>query len=233
MARILFVEDEEELTRDLNKFFKQHDYEVLTARTGTDALELATRFNPSIVVLDVMLHEGPAGPDAMNGFEICKALRDNHYERPILFLTGRALEADKLTGFGLGGDDYLTKPFSLLELKARIDALLRRMPARATYRFDDIEVDLDNCEITRDDGSTEHLTKMERDLLSYLMEHKGRLIDREELLVRVWGFRPGVGSRTVDTHVGNLRIKLRDQAATPRFIQTVNRVGYKFIATEG
>lgn len=233
MRRILFVEDETELLKDLGKFFRSIGYEVLTAQTGTEALELANRYSPSVVVLDVMLHEGPAGSDSLSGYEICKALRDQRFDRPILFLTGRTSEHDKLTGFELGGDDYLTKPFSLLELRARVEALLRRVPARSVYRFDAVEVDLDNFEIRRDDGSTDRLTRMERDLLVYLIDNRGRLLEREELLVRVWGFRPGVESRTVDTHVGNLRIKLGDQAGAPRFIQTVNRVGYRFIAHEG
>lgn len=233
MRRILFVEDEYELLKDLGKYFKSIGYEVMTAQTGSEALSLAQRYTPSVVVLDVMLHEGPAGGDALSGYEICKALRDQRFDRPILFLTGRTTEADKLTGFALGGDDYLTKPFSLLELRARVEALLRRMPARSLYRFEDLEVDLDNFELRRDDGSTDRLTRMERDLLLYLIDNRGRLLEREELLSRVWGFRPGVESRTVDTHVGNLRIKLRDQAVSPRFIQTVNRVGYRFIGVEG
>lgn len=233
MRRILFVEDESELLKDLGKYFRSIGYEVLTARCGAEALDLAQRFTPSVVVLDVMLDEGPAGSDALSGYEICKALRDQRFDRPILFLTGRATETDKLTGFALGGDDYMTKPFSLLELRARVEALLRRVPALSLYRYEDIEIDLDNFELRRDNGETERLTRMERDLLLYLIDNRGRLLEREELLVRVWGFRPGVESRTVDTHIGNLRIKLRDQAAQPRFIQTVNRVGYRFIGTEG
>lgn len=233
MRRILFVEDESELLKDLGKYFRSIGYEVMTARTGSEALDLAQRYTPSVVVLDVMLDEGPAGDDALSGYEICKALRDQRFDRPILFLTGRAAETDKLTGFALGADDYMTKPFSLLELRARVEALLRRVPARTIYRYEDIEIDLDNFELRREDGSADRLTRMERDLLLYLIDNRGRLLEREELLVRVWGFRPGVESRTVDTHIGNLRIKLRDQAAQPRFIQTVNRVGYRFIGSEG
>lgn len=232
MIRILLVEDEHELLRDLGKYFRSIGYEVLSARTGAEALDIALRTRPALVILDVMLHEGPAGSDAMNGYEICKALRDEAYDRPILFLTGRASENDRLTGFGVGGDDYLVKPFSLLELRARVESLLRRMPARMNYRFETIELDLDNLEIRKDDGTVERLTRKERDLLGYFLDNRGRLLDREELLVRVWGFRPGVESRTVDTHVGNLRIKLGDHAGTPKFIQTVNRVGYKFIGVD-
>lgn len=232
MIRILLVEDETELVRDLSKYFRSVGYEVLTASNGADAIDIALRARPALVVLDVMLHEGPSGRDAMTGYEICKTLRDEGYDRPVLFLTGRASEKDRLTGFGVGGDDYMVKPFSLLELRARVEALLRRMPARMNYRFDAIELDLDNLEIRRDDGTSERLTRKERDLLGYFLDNRGRLLDREELLVRVWGFRPGVESRTVDTHVGNLRIKLGDHADMPRFIQTVNRVGYKFIALD-
>lgn len=233
MRRILFVEDETELLKDLGKYFRSIGYEVMTARSGAEALQVVQRYTPSVVVLDVMLHEGPAGEDALSGYEICKMLRDQRFERPILFLTGRATEHDKLTGFALGGDDYLTKPFSLLELRARVEALLKRVPAAAVYRFEDTEIDLDNFEIRRGDGVIERLTRMERDLLLYLVDNRGRLLERDELLVHVWGFRPGVESRTVDTHIGNLRIKLRDHAGQPRFIQTVNRVGYRFIGVEG
>ena len=233
MARILFVEDEEELLRDVMKFFKRDGYEVHGARTGADALDLAARFPPDVAVLDIMLHEGPAGTDAMDGYEICRTLRENGFARPVIFLTGRTGEADKLMGFELGGDDYVTKPFSLLELKARIDAMLRRAPARSVYCFGATTVDLDNYEIHRADGTTERLSNRERELLRFLIENRGRIIDRETLLERVWGYNANIATRTVDTHVLTVRKKLGDDAANPIFIQTLYGVGYQFIGQEG
>lgn len=233
MARVLFVEDEEELLRDLVKYFKREGYDVMGARTGAEALDLANRFPPDVAVLDIMLHEGPAGTDAMDGFEICRTLRENGFDRPVLFLTGRTGEQDKLLGFELGGDDYVTKPFSLLELKARIDAMLRRAPARTVYRFGDVEVDLDNYEIRRGDGTIERLTNRERELLRFFIDNRGRILDRDALLERVWGYSANINTRTVDTHVLTVRKKLGDDATNPKFIQTLFGVGYQFIAREG
>lgn len=233
MARILFVEDEVELLKDIVKFFRREGYEVHGASTGAEALELAARFPPDVAVLDIMLHEGPAGTDAMDGFEICRTLRENGFARPIIFLTGRTGEADKLMGFELGGDDYVTKPFSLMELKARVEAMLRRAPARSVYNFGDTVVDLDNYEIRRPEGVVERLSNRERELLRFLIENRGRIIDRETLLERVWGYNANIATRTVDTHVLTVRKKLGDDAANPRFIQTLYGVGYQFVGKEG
>lgn len=233
MPRILFVEDEEELLRDLLKYFRREGYDVFGARTGTEALDIAGRFPPDVAVLDIMLHEGPAGTDAMDGFEICRSLRQTGFDRPIVFLTARSGQADKLMGFELGGDDYVTKPFSLLELKARIEAMLRRAPARSVFKFGDVEVDLDNYEIRRGDGTIERLAHRERELLRFMIDNRGRILDRETLLARVWGYSANINTRTVDTHVLTVRKKLGDDATNPRFIQTLHGVGYQFIGREG
>ena len=234
MPRILFVEDEVEVLKTLVKYFQREGYIVHPARSGTEAIEIADRNPLDIAVLDVMLQEGPAGSDGMDGFEICRSLRNNGFDRPVIFLTARTTEQDKLMGFELGADDYVTKPFSLLELKARVEANLRRVGgAKGIYRFDDVEVDLDSYEIRHPGGEKERLSNRERDLLRYFIEHPGKIIPREELLRKVWEYKAGIATRTVDTHVLTVRKKLRDDAATPRFIQTLHGVGYQFIAREG
>lgn len=234
MPRILFVEDETEVLKTLLKYFERLGYVVHGARTGADAIDIADRSPLDIAVLDVMLQEGPAGVEGMDGFEICRSLRENGFDRPVIFLTARATEQDKLLGFELGADDYLTKPFSLLELKARVEANLRRAGgAKSLYRFGDVEVDLDAYEIRHPGGESDRLSNRERDLLRYFIEHAGKIIPRDELLKRVWEYKSGVATRTVDTHVLTVRKKLRDDAANPRFIQTLHGVGYQFIAKEG
>ena len=233
MARILFVEDEAEVLRTLEAFFRREGHEVLAARGGQEALNLALKRPPHVAVLDVMLHEGPEGPEGMDGFEVCEALRQQGFNGPVIFLTARNAEGDKLLGFEVGGDDFVTKPFSLLELAARIRASLKRSGGlRSLYRFGPIEVDLDNYVIRRDDLE-ERLSNREQELLRYLIEHRGKVLPREELLTSIWKYNPGVTTRTVDTHVLNLRKKLGDDAQEPRFIETMHGVGYRFVAEEG
>lgn len=231
MARILFVEDEPQVLDTLKRFFTRESYDVYGARGMNEALEIARRFPPDLAVLDVMLNEGPE-PEH-DGFDVCRALRDVEYAGPVIFVTARTSEDDKLTGFDLGADDYVTKPFSLLELKARISAVLRRSGgARSVYRFGAVEVDLDNYVIRHDDGE-ERLSNREQELLRYLIEHRGTVLPRGELLTAIWKYSPNVTTRTVDTHILNVRKKLRDDAADPRFIETLHGVGYRFVASEG
>lgn len=233
MARILFVEDEEEVLETVKKFFSRQGFDVYGARTSADALELAERFPPDVAVLDVMLQEGPEGPDGMDGFAICKALRANKFRGPVIFVTARTSEQDKLLGFELGADDYVTKPFSLKELHARVQASLRRAGgARSVYKFGDVEVDLDNY-VIRHSGLEERLSNREQELLRFLIEHRGQVLPRELLLTSIWQYNPNVTTRTVDTHILNVRKKLGDDAQNPRFIETMHGVGYRFIAEEG
>ncbi len=232
MPRLLFVEDEQALLDTVQRFFTREGYDVYTARCESEALDIYQRFKPDAAVLDVMLNEGPE-PEK-SGFDVCKALRDADYDGPVIFVTARTSEQDKLIGFELGADDYVTKPFSLLELKARLQAVLRRSGgARSVYRFGPVEVDLDNYVIRHSDTTEERLSNREQELLRYLIEHRGKVLPRGELLTGIWRYSPNVTTRTVDTHILNVRKKLRDDAANPRFIETLHGVGYRFIASEG
>ncbi len=234
MPRLLIVEDEEEVLDIVKAFFTREGFDVYGARSGAEALKLAARFPPDLALLDVMLHEGPSGPGGMDGYEICHALRERKFRGPVIFLTARTTEADKLMGFELGADDYVTKPFSLLELQARVKAALRRAGgARSIYHFGDVEVDLDNYVIRREGESEERLSNREQELLRYLIEHRGKVLPRETLLTSIWEYSPNVTTRTVDTHILNVRKKLGDSAQNPRFIETLHGVGYRFIAQEG
>jgi DNA-binding response OmpR family regulator len=231
MPRVLFVEDEQEVLDPLTRFFNQQGYDTYGARGLSEALEASQRFPPDVVVLDVMLNEGPEPQH--DGYEVCKAIQDQGFSGPVIFLTARTGEQDKLTGFELGADDYVTKPFSLKELLARIQAVLRRSGgARSVYRFGDVIVDLDNY-VIRHDEEEERLSNREQELLRYLIEHRGKVLPRGELLTGIWRYSPNVTTRTVDTHILNVRKKLRDDAANPVFIETLHGVGYRFIANEG
>ena len=232
MPRILFVEDEEDLLSSLIAYFTREGYEVYHARGGRGALEIIDARPIDVAVCDVMLQEGPEGPDGMDGFQILSELRKRGFSGPLIFLTARTLETDKLLAFDLGADDYLTKPFSLLELRARIQAVLKRAGgAKSIYKYGTTEVDLDNYLIRHADGE-DRLSNREQDLLRYLIEHRGKVVDREELLSAIWKYSAGVTTRTVDTHILNVRKKLRDDAGKPRFIETFHGIGYKFVGTE-
>jgi len=231
MARILCVEDEQAVLEIVKRGLKKEGYEVYGARGLTEATTTASSFPPDLVLLDVMLNEGPE--PGKDGFDVCRALRKDGYEGPVIFVTARASETDKLAGFDLGADDYVPKPFSLKELAARISAVLRRTGGgRSVFRFGDIEVDLDNYVIRHPDGE-ESLSNREQDLLKYLIKNKGRVLPREELLTNIWGYSAKVTTRTVDTHILNVRKKLRDNATNPMFIETLHGVGYRFIGNEG
>ena len=233
MPRILLVEDEEEVLSSLVAYFTREGFDVVHARGGYAALSVAAMARPDIAVLDVMLHEGPEGPDGMDGFQVLAGLRREGYTGPVIFLTARTLERDKLVAFDLGADDYVTKPFSLRELQARVGAVLKRVGgARSVYRFGDVEVDLDNYLVRR--GGEEHrLSNREQELLKFLIEHRGAVVTRETLLTSIWNYNAKATTRTVDTHILNVRAKLGDDAGSPRFIETLYGIGYRFLAQEG
>jgi len=232
MKRVLIVEDEEGLLDGLAHNFRFEGYEVLTARNGTEGLKLALKQKPDAVVLDIMLPE-------KDGFAVLKELRTRHRDIPVLVMTARNFEADVLKGFDLGADDYVTKPFGIKELMARVRRLVERGPAGTTalkptvYAFGNVEVRFEAREVAKA-GEQIALSFKEFELLKYLIEHRGRTVSREELLEEIWGVDEdlGVTTRTVDTHVSNLRSKLGDGFEKP-FIVAVHKVGYKFVEPAG
>ena len=224
--RILLVEDEPGLVLTLTDRLIGEGYDVTAISDGEEALVVATEEPFELIVLDVML-------PGMNGLDICRELRQRRIETPILFLTAKGEITDKVVGLKLGGDDYLTKPFDMLELTARVDALLRRTKTRegsapGRFRFGEIDVDFRRAEVTRDGASVE-LSALEFKLLKYFIENRGATLSRDELLSEVWGYDAMPYSRTVDVHVSGLRQKIEDNPSRPRFVVTVHRLGYKFV----
>lgn len=226
--KVLIVEDEEGLLDGLAHNFRFEGYEVLTAKSGQEGLRLALKQKPDAVLLDIMLPE-------KDGFTVLKELRQRHRDIPVLVMTARNFEADVLKGFDLGADDYVTKPFGIKELMARVKRLVERGPSNAPapgptiYKFGDVEVRFEPREVHKN-GKQVALSYKEFELLKYLIEHRGRTVSREELLEEIWGVDEelGVTTRTVDTHVSNLRSKLGEGFPKP-FIVAVHKVGYKFV----
>ena len=225
-ARILLVEDEPGLSLTLSDLLANEGYEVEAAMDGPTGLERASNGAFDLVVLDLMLPR-------MNGLEVCRELRRRGKDVAILMLTAKSQLADRVSGLKLGADDYLTKTFEPPELLARVEALLRRLkkdkPAPlASFRFDDIAVDFERNHVTRG-GAPVALAAKELELLRYLVDRRGSVVSREELLEGVWEYQPGVSSRTIDVHVAWLRQKLEDNPQSPRHIHTVRGVGYRFV----
>ncbi len=226
MKRLLLVEDEPGLVLTLTDRLSAEGYLVEPVGDGRDALERATADGFDAIVLDVML-------PSMDGFDVCRTLRQRGVQTPILMLTARGQVVDRVVGLKLGADDYLTKPFEMAELAARLEALLRRAPAIAAvrdhgrYRFGSVVVDVRRAEVTRD-GQPVALSAREFRLLRYFIEHRGATISRDELLNEVWGYHAMPATRTVDVHVAWLRQKLEPNSRHPQFILTVHGLGYKF-----
>jgi DNA-binding response OmpR family regulator len=226
MNKVLVVEDDEAMAVALRDGFVYEGYDVTVARDGEAGLRMARESSLDLMILDVMLPK-------MTGLEICKLLRGEGSDLPIIMLTARGQEIDKVLGLKLGADDYVTKPFSFMELMARVEAVLRRArPAggqqRPVYRFGDVTVDFDRHEATRG-GEPLELTPREFRLLGYLLEHRGEVVSREELLDAVWGYDTIPFTRTVDTHIAKLRKKIEADPSDPHHIITVHRLGYKFL----
>jgi two-component system alkaline phosphatase synthesis response regulator PhoP len=222
MIRLLVIEDSD-LGAGLRANFEMEGYAVEVAENGARGLELARSFQPDLVVLDMML------PD-LDGLQVLRTLRQERRSVPVLVLTARGQESDKVVALKLGADDYLTKPFGLLELLARVEALLRRSgPPRAAHRLGDVELDEATRTVVRA-GRPVELTHKEFDLLCVLLRAGGAVVSRDELLRRVWGHRSSAVTRTLDTHVAELRRKLEPDPAAPRHILTVRKVGYRISA---
>ena len=222
--KILVVEDDDAILMLLEDDLNMEGYEVATARDGERGLSMAQEGVYDLVILDVMLPR-------KDGFEVCRQLRGSGAAVPILMLTAKSQEIDKVLGLELGADDYVTKPFSPRELIARVRAILRRgkaPPQRIErYRFGDIDIDFKKFETTRS-GRAVDLTVREYALLRFLIEHRDGAVSRFEILKEVWGGEVEVFPRTVDTHVANLRKKLEDDPSDPRHIVGVRGVGYRF-----
>jgi DNA-binding response OmpR family regulator len=222
--RILLVDDQEELVHGLAVNFRREGYDVLTAAEGDAGLRLALEERPDLIVLDVMM-------PGMSGFEVCRELRRRGSDAPIILLTARGEEIDRVLGLEIGADDYLTKPFSVRELMARVRLRLRRRPpaesSHARYRFGDVEIDFDKLRVARGGQVLEMSTK-EFDLLGLLVRRRGEVLTRDEILKQVWGYDDPPLTRTVDTHIVRLRQKIEPDPASPSYIQTVYGAGYRF-----
>ncbi len=225
-TRVLIVEDEPGLVLTLSDRLKSEGYDVHAASDGPSGLERATREPWDVILLDVML------PGA-SGFDVCRDLRQRGVTTPVIMLTARGQVVDKVLGLKLGADDYLTKPFEMMELTARIEVQLRRRAAATSasptqYTFGDVRVDFRKAEVTRH-GRPLDLSAREFLLLKYLIEHREATLTRDELLNEVWGYHSMPSTRTVDVHVAWLRQKIEPNPRHPQYLLTVHGMGYKFI----
>lgn len=222
MKKILIIEDEDLIRMALEDDFRLEGYEVESTSDGLAGLIKAKNSKPELIILDIML-------PGMNGFDICKNLRMEGISTPIIMLTAKGQEIDRVVGLEMGADDYVTKPFSPRELQARVKAVLRRTDNKTKqdiFSFGTLEVDFQQYECLKNDKPV-ILTTHEFDLLKYLVTNRGRVIHRDELLDEVWGKNVVVSPRTVDTHMANLRKKIEDKPNKPKLIISVRGVGYK------
>jgi DNA-binding response OmpR family regulator len=224
MTKVLIVEDDESMGAALKDGFTYEGYEVVFATDGATGLKLATEGSPDLIILDVMLPK-------MSGFDVCKEVRKTGSAVPIIMLTARGQEIDKVLGLKLGADDYVTKPFGFMELMARVEALLRRASGRTGhadgFTFGDISVDFKKAEVRRK-GRPVDMSARELRLLQYFIEHRGEVIARDRLLDEVWGYDEAPLTRTVDMHVAKLRKKIEPRPADPQYLLTIHGLGYKF-----
>lgn len=224
--RILIVEDEADLARGLEINLRREGYEVLKAETGERGLRLALEENPDLILLDVML-------PGINGLDLCRLLRQKGFDAPIIILTARGEEIDRVLGLELGADDYVPKPFGLRELIARIRVRLRRSqptasPSVSSYSFGTVELDFEKCRATRG-GKAVDLTVKEFEIMKLLVRNRRENVTRDRLLNEVWGYESTPTTRTVDNHILRLRQKLENDPAAPEYILSVYGEGYKFV----
>jgi two-component system alkaline phosphatase synthesis response regulator PhoP len=224
MPKVLIVEDDESMSTALRDGFTYEGFEVRMAGDGEAGLRAAQEESPDVIILDVMLPK-------MNGLDVCRQIRREGNPVPILMLTARGQEIDKVLGLKLGADDYVTKPFGFLELMARVEAVLRRgtapRPGVTSYRFGEVEVDFRKGEARRK-GKLIDLSPREFRLLEYFIQHRGEVVGRDALLDAVWGYDTAPLTRTVDMHVAKLRKKIEAPRGEPKFLITIHRMGYKF-----
>jgi len=224
--KILIIEDEQDLARGLEINLTREGYRVLKAASGEAGVRLAIKENPNLIILDIML-------PGMSGLDVCRELRHKGFAAPIIMLTAKSEEVDRVVGLEIGADDYVTKPFSVRELQARIRVQLRHQPPRSSenlprYCFDDVDVDFEKCRTTRK-GAAVELTAKEYELLRLLIRCRGEVVGRERMLNEVWGYEAYPTTRTVDNHILKLRQKLEDDPANPRHILSIYGEGYKFV----
>jgi len=223
-AKILIVEDEPNMVAGLRDNFEFEGYQVITAGDGIEGLQRALDESPDLVVLDVMMPR-------MSGLEVCKQLRAKRASLPIIMLTARGQEVDKVVGLELGADDYVTKPFSIRELLARVKAILRRAAGpknQEHHSFGDVEVDIRRCQVVKS-GKLLDVSSKEFELLKYFISHSGEILSRDRLLEDVWGYDNFPTTRTVDTHLVRLRQKLEPDPEQPQYFLTVHGTGYRFV----
>ncbi|MGA8489778.1 MAG: response regulator transcription factor [Terriglobales bacterium] len=225
MAKILIVEDEPNMVAGLRDNFEFEGHQVITAGDGVAGLERAIAESPDLVILDVMMPR-------MSGLDVCRQLKSKRPSIPIIMLTARGQEVDKVVGLELGADDYVTKPFSIRELLARVKAVLRRAKIAPKtdekYSFGEVEVNLRSCQVSRKGRALDFSSK-EFELLKYFLIHPGETLSRDRLLEDVWGYDRFPTTRTVDAHIVRLRQKVEPKPEEPRFILTVHGTGYKFV----
>jgi DNA-binding response OmpR family regulator len=224
--RILIVEDEIDLAKGLKLNLTAEGYRVLLAADGKSGVQKALAEAPDLIVLDVMLPE-------MDGWEVCRELRKRGFRAPILMLTAKSDEVDKVVGLEMGADDYMTKPFGLRELKARIRAHLRRAkdapaPPLSIYRFGDVEIDFGRLRGRRA-GAAFDLTSLEAAVLKYFIGRRGEIVTRETLLDKIWGYEKFPTTRTIDNHILKLRKKIEADPSRPEFLLSIYGEGYRFL----
>ena len=224
--KILIIEDEEDLVKGLKMNLADEGYEIDYSLNGNEGLTKALKIKPDLILLDIMLPE-------MDGLEVCKELRRNNTDVPILILTAKGEEIDKVVGLEMGADDYISKPFSIRELLARIKAHLRRenrthhAVARAV-QLGSIKIDFDHYKVIRDSNETD-LTSLEMDVLRFLIGQQGRVVSRNDLLDKIWGYEKYPTTRTIDNHILKLRKKIENDPNHPEHILTVYGGGYRFV----
>jgi len=224
MNKILIVEDNVIMANGLELNLKKEGYKILKAATGEDALKIVLHDCPDLIILDIML-------PGISGLDVCKELRNRSIGTPIIMLTAKSEELDRVVGLELGADDYMTKPFGLRELLARVRVCLRRQPARADmpqYRFGDVEIDFEKYKATVRNKPLE-MTQKEFELIRCLIRNRDTVLSRDRLLDEVWGYETYPTTRTVDTHIFKLRKKLEEDPANPKYILSVYGGGYKFV----
>jgi len=224
--KILIIEDEEELVKGLKLNLVFEGYEVIWALDGEEGLNKALKEAPDLILLDIMLPK-------KDGLDVCQELRRRNVTIPIVMLTAKGEEIDKVVGLEIGADDYITKPFSVRELMARLKAHLRRgkkeeKSVPSVYRFDDIEIDFIHFKVKRS-GTEFDLTSLEVEILKYLVAHRGEVVTRDALLDKIWGYETYPSTRTIDNHILKLRKKLEEDPAQAKYIFSVYGEGYRFM----